>query len=203
MKVRKLIALLQKEENQDAEVRFSESYISPIAMPGERLSCGPEEGSPIFGITTEGAYYGDDKEWEEHVVLLGEVLANIPGTHFPPTEDENGGQTASKEVLDLAVIERERRAVFFARKPAEDPESKVAATKAHRQKYRDLFRALDAAKKKDAGLIIIAAPWVLGDSYEEMLVNMNIIAGAGLHLRIGKLDFETREDAQLFPKFKN
>jgi hypothetical protein len=201
MKVRELIALLQKED-QDAEVRFSESYVSKKVMPGERLSCGPEEGSQILEVMAESTAYDNAETWEDHVVLLGEVLSDVPGLHWAPFEDEAGNQPLTKEVPDpsdsavkkKAVARRddgrERRAISVERVPNQKRTRASTVSKAHRQKYESLIRALGDAKKNNVGNVIIAAPWVLGDDYDEIVTNMNLVAKAQMKLCIGTLDID-------------
>ncbi len=223
MKVHELIKLLQ-EQNQDTEVRFSESFVSTV-NPDERHTCGPEEGSRIFEIMVESSSY-DDGTTEDHVVLLGEVLGDVPGLHFPPFEDERGSQDLLKEVPDPADPtkpprfasgaangaangstkdrsrdERERRAVAFARVPKESRDKPTEISKAHRMKYKKFVQALAEAKKGNAGLLIIAAPWVLGDDYEELIANMNLVAKAEMRLCIGSLDVDPNPDNEPFPQF--
>jgi len=205
MKVRELIELLQKEK-QDAEVRFSETFVSKKFV-GERHSCGPEEGSQILGVVAESANYDHADTWEDHVVLQGEVLADVPGPHFAPFDDEEGTQPLVKEVPDskesakvlnfdgagrAARQDHDRRCVSILREPEVKPPP-FEISKAHRTKYKRLFEGLKEAKKKNVGFVIIAAPWVLGDNYVELVTNLNIVARAGLKLAVGTLDLEGSE----------
>ena len=100
MKVRDLIKLLEELEKPDAEVLFKESFPS-TAHPGERAECGSEEGSPILDVSFESSFYKEDdgtEYWEDHAVLKGEIMADIPGHHYPPVEDEEGTQSLGKYV---------------------------------------------------------------------------------------------------------
>src|SRR5271166_543724 len=153
MKVHELIKLLE-EQKQDAEVRFSETFVSTVD-PDERHSCGPEEGSQIFGVTAESANYDHSEVWEEHVVLQGEVLADVPGPHYPPSEDERGAQPLAKSVPDPAEISRDRRAVQVLREPTGKHDRAVPVSRAHKQKYKTFIQGLEDAKKKNAGLLLI------------------------------------------------
>lgn len=212
MKVHELIALLQAEK-QDAEVRFSETYVSR-KFPDERHSCGPEEGSQILGVTSESSNYDHADVWEDHVILQGEILVDVPGPHYAPFEDASGAQPMTKEVpgtkgsakiLDFknggqaARLEHEHRAITFVREPKVKPKP-FEISKAHKLKYKQVIQGLSEAKKKNVGLLIIAAPWVLGDDYEELVTNLNLMAKANLKLCIGTLD--TEEPNDIFPKFE-
>jgi hypothetical protein len=65
-------------------------------------------------------------------------------------------------------------------------EIKRAAEFAHRyeQKFCDFVRLCDQAEKSGLKEVIIAEPWVLGDTYEEVIESLHRLAQANLALRI-------------------
>jgi hypothetical protein len=51
-------------------------------------------------------------------------------------------------------------------------------------KFSELKRLCAEAKGKGIDEVRIAFPWVLGDTYEELIENLGMLAAAGLCLRI-------------------
>ena len=51
-------------------------------------------------------------------------------------------------------------------------------------KFREFDRMIEDAKAGNIDDLIIAWPDVLGDTYEELIENLSLIAEAGLHLVI-------------------
>jgi hypothetical protein len=68
--------------------------------------------------------------------------------------------------------------------------TKLKLTRAHSRKYAKLLEAIEVAKKDGVDGIVVAAPWILGDDYEELTTNMNLIAEAHLALYVGEMDVE-------------
>jgi len=118
-----------------------------------------------------------------------------------------GSRSLTKNVPALpasAETPRDRRMVQVLREPTGKHDRAAPVSRAHKQKYKTLIQALEDAKKKNAGLLLVAAPWVLGDNYEELVANMNLVAKADLKLCIGTLDTAPDPaDVESFPKFKN
>ncbi len=52
------------------------------------------------------------------------------------------------------------------------------------QKYAQLVECISNAKAAGTKVLVVAAPWVLGDNYEELTRNLQLIANAGLMLSI-------------------
>lgn len=53
-----------------------------------------------------------------------------------------------------------------------------------RQKFAGFDRALAAAKRKEFEVLVVQHPEVLGDTYKELVANLNLIADAGVSLYI-------------------
>jgi len=53
-------------------------------------------------------------------------------------------------------------------------------------KFADFDRMIAESKQKGFEHVLIAYPQVLGDTYEELIENMNKLADAGLSLSIAK-----------------
>lgn len=54
----------------------------------------------------------------------------------------------------------------------------------HQEKFKNLIRLCERAKKDGAEYLLIAWPEVLGDTYKEVVASLGSIAQAGLALRI-------------------
>jgi dihydrodipicolinate synthase/N-acetylneuraminate lyase len=53
-----------------------------------------------------------------------------------------------------------------------------------KEKFADFIRLCSEAKAKGATQVSVACPWVLGDTYEEMIESLARLADAGLLLHI-------------------
>jgi hypothetical protein len=146
-------------------------------------------------------YYEDPN----HVAPATGILKGSTSSFFwrrPP--GDIGSRPPMKNAPAPAEVPRDQRAVQVLREPTGKHDRAVPVSRAHKQKYKTLIQGLEDAKKKNAGLLLIAAPWVLGDDYKELVANMNLVAKANLKLCIGTLDTEPDpEDVESFPKFSN
>jgi len=52
------------------------------------------------------------------------------------------------------------------------------------KKFADFIRLCSEAKDKGATQVTVAFPWVLGDTYEEVIESLTRVADAGLLLQI-------------------
>jgi hypothetical protein len=52
------------------------------------------------------------------------------------------------------------------------------------QKFAGFIRAVEKGKTSDTEYLIIAEPWVIGDTYEEIIESLSRLAGTNLALRI-------------------
>lgn len=57
----------------------------------------------------------------------------------------------------------------------------------HKKKYANFIKLIEDTKAKvvEPDFLIVASPEVLGDNYEELIINLGLLAEAGLALRIG------------------
>jgi collagenase-like PrtC family protease len=55
---------------------------------------------------------------------------------------------------------------------------------AHEFKYKNFLKMIANAKENKIREVVIVNPWVLGDNYEEVMLNISLIAEAGLSLVI-------------------
>ena len=54
----------------------------------------------------------------------------------------------------------------------------------YEKKFADFIRLCSEAKAKGATQVTVAFPWVLGDTYEEVIESLSRVADAGLLLQI-------------------
>jgi hypothetical protein len=80
--------------------------------------------------------------------------------------------------------------------------TKLNLTKAHREKYAEFITSIEHAKKNDIKHIVVAAPWVLGDNYDELTTNMNLLSEAKLFIVIGDSDILNSDGKSMGTKFE-
>ena len=51
-------------------------------------------------------------------------------------------------------------------------------------KFDTLFQAIGVAKRDNAGKLVVAWPWVLGETYEEIRESLSLVAEADLAIHI-------------------
>ena len=56
----------------------------------------------------------------------------------------------------------------------------------YESKFADFLRLCEAAKKNHWGGVTLAYPWVLGETYDEVMESLSRLAAAGLSLTIAK-----------------
>ncbi len=56
----------------------------------------------------------------------------------------------------------------------------------YERKFADFIRMCETAKEKGLDAVVVAAPWVLGDTLEEMTESLTRLAKAGLCLAIAQ-----------------
>jgi dihydrodipicolinate synthase/N-acetylneuraminate lyase len=56
----------------------------------------------------------------------------------------------------------------------------------YEQKFENFINMCATAKTKGATEVIVAAPWVIGDTYDEVIESLSRLADAGLALHIAK-----------------
>ncbi len=67
------------------------------------------------------------------------------------------------------------------------------APSGYEKKFADFIRLCSEAKAKGATQVTVAFPWVLGDTYEEVIESLSRVAEAGLLLQIaGRADVASR-----------
>jgi hypothetical protein len=54
----------------------------------------------------------------------------------------------------------------------------------YEQKFAGFIRAVEKGKSSDADCVVITEPWVIGDTYEEIIESLSRLAGTKLALRI-------------------
>jgi len=54
------------------------------------------------------------------------------------------------------------------------------------EKFRSFLELIERCKRKEIDAVLVAYPWVLGDTYEELTESLNQIADAGVQLGIAK-----------------
>ncbi len=57
----------------------------------------------------------------------------------------------------------------------------------YESKYAEFIRLCAETKAANIGHVVIAAPWVLGDTYDEIIESLSRLAEAGLALQVGSL----------------
>jgi len=55
----------------------------------------------------------------------------------------------------------------------------------YESKFADFIRLCSETKADNGGRVVIAEPWVLGDTYDEIIESLSRLAEAGLSLHIG------------------
>ena len=55
----------------------------------------------------------------------------------------------------------------------------------YESKYADFIRLCAKARADNVGHVVIAKPWVLGDTYDEIIESLSRLAEAGLALHVG------------------
>jgi hypothetical protein len=55
----------------------------------------------------------------------------------------------------------------------------------YEEKFADFIRLCSEAKANGTAQVVIGYPWVLGDTYEELIESLSRLADAGLTLHIG------------------
>ena len=55
----------------------------------------------------------------------------------------------------------------------------------YEKKFADFIRLCSEAKANGTAQVVIGYPWVLGDTYEELIESLSRLADAGLTLHIG------------------
>lgn len=73
------------------------------------------------------------------------------------------------------------KAVTYTRSPV-TRETRVP----YETKFADLIKVCDEAKSKGVESVIISWPWVIGDTYEEVIESISRLADAGLTLHVIK-----------------
>ena len=58
------------------------------------------------------------------------------------------------------------------------------ASSGYEKKFADFIRLCSEAKTKGVTQVTVAFPWVLGDTYEEVIESLSRVADAGLLLQI-------------------
>jgi hypothetical protein len=58
-------------------------------------------------------------------------------------------------------------------------------TNAHAEKFAMFLELIETAKRGDIDVVVVAYPWVLGDTYEELIENLGLLADAKVQLAIG------------------
>ncbi len=53
-------------------------------------------------------------------------------------------------------------------------------------RFTNFIRLCEMAKAQDGRLVTIAQPWVLGDTYEEVMQSLSLLAEQGLPLAIAR-----------------
>jgi hypothetical protein len=72
-----------------------------------------------------------------------------------------------------------KRAATYTRDP-----STRGNNAAYEQKFANLIKLCEEAKKEGVQNLLVTWPWVLGDTYDEMIESLSRIADAGLALQI-------------------
>jgi hypothetical protein len=62
--------------------------------------------------------------------------------------------------------------------------SKALVSADHAKKYRTFLDLIEASKANDVEAVILANARMLGDTYEELLTNLDLLAEAGLSLSL-------------------
>jgi len=55
----------------------------------------------------------------------------------------------------------------------------------YESKYAEFIRLCAIAEAENIGHVIVAEPWVLGDTYDEIIESLTRLAEAGLALHVG------------------
>jgi len=55
----------------------------------------------------------------------------------------------------------------------------------YEKKFADFIRLCSEAKSNGVAQVMVGYPWVLGDTYDELVESFSRLAGAGLTLHIG------------------
>ena len=61
----------------------------------------------------------------------------------------------------------------------------MSALPEYEKKFADFIRLCSEAKSKGATQVVVAFPWALGDTYEELIESLSRLADAGLLLHVG------------------
>jgi hypothetical protein len=76
------------------------------------------------------------------------------------------------------MTKNDKRVILYAR------ESIPGDNASYENKFSPLIKAIAAAKKDWTEAIVVAEPWVLGDSKEELIESLSRIAGSQIYLVI-------------------
>ena len=57
----------------------------------------------------------------------------------------------------------------------------------YEQKFENFIKLIAKGKADGVSELLVAAPWVLGDTYDEMIESLGRISDAGLTLRCGQM----------------
>ncbi len=55
-------------------------------------------------------------------------------------------------------------------------------------KFADFIKLCDTTKAQGTETVLVAAPWVIGDTYDEIIESLSRLAEAGLALRVVDAD---------------
>jgi hypothetical protein len=56
----------------------------------------------------------------------------------------------------------------------------------YEDKFAGFIRACAKAKSEGVAYVLVAAPWVLGDTYDEVMESLSRLANAGLALHVAE-----------------
>ncbi len=73
-----------------------------------------------------------------------------------------------------------RKAVAYYREPGANMDAPYAT------KFAGFIRVLVKAKESGCDMIIIDKPWVIGDTYDEVVENLSHLAGSNIGLHINR-----------------
>jgi hypothetical protein len=76
-------------------------------------------------------------------------------------------------------MSQKQKTVAYARAP-----ETIGEDLPYEEKFSDFQRAVADAKANEANNLVIASPWVIGDTYEEIIESLSLLAASSIGLLI-------------------
>ena len=94
--------------------------------------------------------------------------------------------------------EQKSPAAAFARNP-----KTIGSDAPYEQKFKNLLKAIEHCKKNDIRILMVANPWVVGDTLDEVRESLSRLAGTGIGLHVCESDSGSGEGSSKTITVKN